>query len=372
MRDALAERLLATVMGWGPDDIARERPALQAMAAYKYDEYQQFSPGMRFVESLGRWLSQFRASDERNVAYRFVRDRLVFCSTAEIEHFVGMAYPDFIRPLLLREVALDQAINEFHVGKIAGSQAFRIRQRQCLFLGLSDGARTDVFRRSNSPALSHEQVLQTYEISGGRVANLLRKLGEALSSLRGGAIVSPEERRFRTIVLLDDFSASGTSYLAADHQGVWKGKIGEFHRSITNPDDPCSQLADLPRTRIVLALYVATDQARAYLKERMEEIWKPLGVTTDLLVVNPLSESICVRSDRPDEIQPLLHAYYDPALEDEHTRKGGTDVKHGYAGCGLPVVLGHNTPNNSLYLLWAESSKMRPLFPRVSRHRKDA
>jgi hypothetical protein len=371
MRDALAERLLATVMGWGADDVARERPALQAMAAYKYDEYQQFSPGMRFVESLGRWLSQFRAPEERAVAYRFVRERLVFCSAAEMDHLVSIAYADFIRPLLLREVAREQGMNEFHVGKIVGSGAFRIRQRQCLFLGLSDGARTDAFRRSNSPDISHEQVLQTYEISRGRVGNLLRKLEESLSPHFGG-VVPADEKRFRTIVLLDDFSASGTSYLTGSKLQEWKGKIGEFHRSIIDPEDACSQLADLRQTRVLLVLYVATDQAREYLNAKMAEMWNPGGVTTELLVVNPLGEAICIRHGGTDEIEPLLDAYYDPDVEDEHTRKGGTDVKHGYAGCGLPVVLSHNTPNNSLCLLWAESPKVRPLFPRVSRHRKDA
>ena len=43
MKELLAERLLASVMNWQPEDLARERPILQAMAAYKYDEYQQFS-----------------------------------------------------------------------------------------------------------------------------------------------------------------------------------------------------------------------------------------------------------------------------------------------------------------------------------------
>ncbi len=82
MRDALAERLLAEVMGWTPEDVARERPSLQAMAAYKYDEYQQFYPGMRFVESLALWLRQFTAGEERRIAYDFIRKRLVFCSSA--------------------------------------------------------------------------------------------------------------------------------------------------------------------------------------------------------------------------------------------------------------------------------------------------
>jgi hypothetical protein len=139
VRDLLAERLLATVMEWTQEDVARERPDLQAMAAYKYDEYQQFSPGMRFVESLALWLSQFQHANERAVAYEFVKKRLIFCSTAELNHLVRIAYPDHIRPRLLRKVAVEAGYNERHVAKVANSIEFKIRQRQCLFLGLSDG-----------------------------------------------------------------------------------------------------------------------------------------------------------------------------------------------------------------------------------------
>lgn len=92
MKDALAEKLLAEILGWSAEDVARERPVLQAMASFKYDEYEQYSPGMRFVESLARWLSQFDAAD-RSIAYRFIRERLVFCSTQEMNHLVETAYP---------------------------------------------------------------------------------------------------------------------------------------------------------------------------------------------------------------------------------------------------------------------------------------
>src|SRR6185503_4496711 len=111
MKDALAERLLAVVMNWKEEDVARERPDLQAMAAYKYDAYQQFSPGMRFVESLALWLSQFETAHERILAYEFVKKRLIFCSTAELNHLVRIAYPDHIRPLLLRKVAAEAGYN---------------------------------------------------------------------------------------------------------------------------------------------------------------------------------------------------------------------------------------------------------------------
>src|SRR5579859_3059141 len=59
VRDLLAERLLASVMKWTAEDVAEHRPDLQALAAFKYDKYQQYSPGLRFIESLALWLDQF-------------------------------------------------------------------------------------------------------------------------------------------------------------------------------------------------------------------------------------------------------------------------------------------------------------------------
>ena len=65
-------------------------------------------------------------------------------------------------------------------------------------------------------------------------------------------------------------------------------------------------------------------------------------------------------------------AYCDQSNADVHFRVGGTtDVRLGFAGCALPVVLNYNTPNNSLFILWGpEASKFPGLFPRVSRHKE--
>jgi len=231
MRDQLAERLLARTMAWSPEDVARERPVLQAMAAYKYDEYQQFSPGMRFVESLAITLSGLKTSAEKATFYEFVKKRLVFFSSAEINHLVSIAYPDFVRPRLLRQVAEQEGENPYHLAKVAGTSAFRIRERGCLFLGLSDGARTDAFRRSSSPNIGHEQVLQTYEISKGRVDKLLEKLREDIAAITNSG-PPKDDPKFRTVILLDDFSASGTSYLRKEDD-KFKGKIGDFYRDIS-------------------------------------------------------------------------------------------------------------------------------------------
>ena len=170
------------------------------------------------------------------------------------------------------------------------------------------------------------------------------------------------------MILLDDLSASGTSYLVKGEAGDFKGKIGRFYQSVSNPNNAASRLIDLQHTEVFVVLYLATDQAHHHLENVLSEMWKPLDIECSIIVIHPLRDEICMRSGDGSAFDSLLHAYYDPTIEDEHTRKGGTDLKYGFASCGLPLVLSHNTPNNSLYLLWAESEKVRALFPRVSRH----
>ncbi len=133
MKDQLAEELLAKVMGWkSPQDFVEHGLPLQAIAAYKYDEYQQFSPGMRFIESLALWLGQFETIEQRRAALKFIRDRLVFISSAELNHLVSISYPDHIRPFLLSKAASESGLMKWHRGKVANSLEFRARERRCL------------------------------------------------------------------------------------------------------------------------------------------------------------------------------------------------------------------------------------------------
>jgi hypothetical protein len=62
----------------------------------------------------------------------------------------------------------------------------------------------------------------------------------------------------------------------------------------------------------------------------------------------------------------LCEKYYREELADEHTG----NVTFGYNRCGLPVVLHHNTPNSSIYLLWSRRWG-NPLFPRYERHGRE-
>jgi hypothetical protein len=95
------------------------------------------------------WLGQFEAGDERRAAYDFVRNRLVFLSTGELNHLVELTFPTAIRPHLVRDAAAELGIRSEWLKAIAATPEYRARLRRTLVLGMSDGARTDWFRRVN-------------------------------------------------------------------------------------------------------------------------------------------------------------------------------------------------------------------------------
>lgn len=366
MRDTLAETLLAKVLGWQPRDIARERPVLQALASLKYDEYEQFSPGLRFIESLALWLNQFETAD-REIAYQFVKNSLVFCSAEEMDHLVETAYHDHIRSILLAKSAAEQNLNRRHIGRIASSIPFRMLQRQTLFLGLSDGARIDTFRRANGADLNHEQIWQTHELPRERGDELLKKLSSHLSEIDAGVAT---EAKFRSIVLLDDFSASGSSYYAIKDDGTRGGKVAQFLSALTSQESALHQICDPGGIEIIILIYMATEQAVEHLRNALKE---PVSGVTRCHVetIQTVPAKIKLGRGGPEEFTKLIEKYYDPSVFDIHMQKGkAKDAKYGYADCGLPVVLHHNTPNNSVAILWFyEHCMVRGLFPRVQRHR---
>lgn len=373
MKDKLAEELLAKVLGWEPSDVAEERPVLQAMAALKYDQYEQFSPGLRFLESLALWLNQFEQED-RGTAYQFLKSSLVFCSAQEMDHLVETAYPDHVRPILLSRSAADQGVNVRHVGRIAGSVPFLVLQRQTLFLGLSDGARIDTFRRAN-PDLNHEQIWQTHELADERVTELLDKLKTHIAGIGGPAEDAP---KFHSIVLLDDFSASGSSYYAKKADGSASGKVAKFLRALSDKGSPLHRLCDPAGVEVIILIYMATDQAIAHLRDVLSAAVPGVSRVRVQTVQSVPARIKVARKDDAVAFTKLVEKYYTEAVDkivfDVHMRKGGTpDAKYGYADCGLPVVLHHNTPNNSLAILWFyENCPLRGLFPRVRRHKEMA
>ncbi len=372
MRDQNAQTLLAKVMNWeSGDDVSSRVPSLQLLADYKYDHYQRFGPGRRFIESLALWLNQFDPAD-RNTALNLVLERLVYFSEAELLHLVETAYPDLIVQERLQLVAGEQGVPAFKVGYLRHHPRFKELRLKTLYLGLSDGARTNEIRRSSRGEIGNEQIWQAYELGEDKAIDMAEGLKASLDE----SGFSTSKARFNLIWLVDDFSGSGNTYIRFDSKaGKYKGKIKKVYERLNQGD-----LIDTSHYEVFLLLYIATRKAIdhiSYWAERFtsENGYKPLQVR--VLCVVEDNEAL-TRAWTP-ELKSILTnaAYYDQRGFDKHIAVGGTtDAQLGFAACALPVVLPHNTPNNSVYILWgpetflSEPSKFSGLFPRVSRHRE--
>lgn len=367
MRDQNAAQLLAKVMGWHDEaTVTRYLPKLQLLADYKYDHYQRFGPGRRFIENLAHWLNQLDTAD-RDSALELVTERLVYFSDAEFSHLVRTAYPDVIVQERMRLVAEEYDIPSHRVVQIVRHKRFEELRIKSLYLGLSDGARTNELRRASGNAISNEQIWQAYELGEDKAGEMTKDLKETLQ--KAGLII--DKPRFNLIWLLDDFSGSGNTYIRYDADTrAFKGKIRKIYERLHRGD-----LVDPSHYEVFLLLYVATRQAIdhiEYWSERFtsEHGYKPLQIR----VLCPIEPDIALTHHATDRINDLLSKtkYYDVRATDKHIAVGGTeDARLGFAGCALPVVLSHNTPNNSIYLLWGpESFSPFGLFPRMSRHRE--
>lgn len=367
MRDQNAAKLLAKVMGWEDlETVPQVLPTLQLLADFKYDHYQRFGPGRRFIESLALWLHQFMQED-RPTALRLVLDNLVFISDTELSHLVRTAYRDWIVQERMRLVSEEHEIPSFRVHEIARHPRFEQLRLTSLYLGLSDGARTNELRRASDGEIGNEQIWQAYELGDEKAEDMLKDLGESLQN----AGFAGDAPHFNLIWLLDDFSGSGNTYIRYDGASrKFKGKLPKIFQRLHQQG-----MVDPSHYEVFLMLYTATRQAIDHIEYWSERFttdhgFKPLQVR----VLCPIEPEVSLSRNASAELRTLLANpdYSNKGVVDKHFLVGGTDdASLGFAGCALPVVLGHNTPNNSVYLLWGpEQFKPHGLFPRVSRHRE--
>jgi hypothetical protein len=353
-------------------------PFFDFVAELKYDRYEQFAPGMKFAESLARWLAQFETPEQREAAYRFVIHRLVYISDLEMRHLIETAFPDHIQAEILRRAAIAADLPAFRVTAIRESVEYSQLCRQSLFLGLSDGARTDLLRRLN-PSLSNEQVWQAYELGPDKARSMVGDLRKALKD---------NSACFNMLWLLDDFSGSGRSYIRQEEDGMgkveWKGKIPKAYKQFFHSGGPAREAVSAD-AEVFVVLYCATPKSVTYMREQSgpftdwcRRTYERADIRPPIIkVVDPLDAGFALSENNPEDAAFLAlvdsDRYYDHTVFDEHFAKGGTtDAKRGFAGACLPLVLHHNTPNNSVFLLWADETRtVRGLFPRISRHKSE-
>lgn len=365
MNNSLAERILVQIMGWDQEQISVERPLIQALGSLKFDEYQQFSTGMRFTESLVNWLNQFQTIEERNIVYNFIKNQLIFVTSEQINHLINICFPERIDIKLTAKAADIMHVPEYLVKKIYTSETYKQVKRKALFLGLSDGAKIDQLRRSAN--LDNEQVFSSYHISDEKIYDLIKELKEALK----------QDSKFSSIFLIDDFTASGLSYLRVKEG---KGKLLSFIKLIFETkkenETVLSDLIELENLDVHVVFYLATRRALEYLETGIET-WKQENnkkfnhsVSAVQVIEDATPSDVKAQTDFINIIQKV--EYFDDSIIDKHYKKGRVERPYlGFDECALPVVLNHNTPNNSIPILWFPADmKIIGLFPRVTRHKE--
>ena len=372
MINRLALSLLAKVMDWNEEEVTREYSWLRLMSSVKYDGYGDFRAGVRFLENLAIWLRQFKPVD-RSIAYSFIRNRLVYISTAEMHRIIETFIPETVTPYLRKAAAAKVGIKPYETwGSPHGVEAFNRLLRCSLIVGLSDGSRIDVLRRANSGRLVQDQFVPMLDIGFDKWADLKKELTKALGA----------DARFENVFLIDDFTASGTTFIRKSDEGEWKGKLNKFNdlvckaRAKLGDDFPIAETYTLN-----IHHYVSTQQAHEALEKRvanayqswLERSFASYRITQGLLLPSDLKMS----EDKDDLMLSICDHYYDDHLYQRLKKHcdevGQTDMRRGYANCSLPVILEQNTPNNSVSILWAETTsrdkhQMSPLFRRRDRH----
>jgi len=355
MNEKVTQKIIKIAQSTGINDQVEKLNCLAFMAEYKYDHYEMFQPGGRFFDHFERWLKQFDIED-RKVAVEMLCDRLVFVSQREMQELAHYLYYNVIVPKIFKLIIKKEKLAPYACRTVF-DQFFKPYLRKTLFMGLSDSARIDYFRRHHIE-LSQEQVIPYYRSQHDDYADKLRKE------------TGDPEAKFQRVILVDDFTASGYTLLHQDDDGTLKGslmRVLDSHKTIIESADS-----------ILIAYYIASRQAIEHVETLIEKI--PAYANKTQFVT-----AMCLELEntvKPQEGEPPLNAkirelcnkYYDETFENVNRRKGG-NIRMGFGGSGLMFSMHSNTPNNSIYILWLDQDEIEnkkpfyPLFKRIDRHR---
>lgn len=376
MNRELSYKLLQNVMNWDVSETENELPILSFMANMKYDSYDQYMPGTRFMASLVQWLSCFDPQ-ERKIMYEFILNDLVFISSTQMSYLVDLLYNSYIKPSLYDKVMSDDLGSIYKMPTDKREKLFNKHKRRALIMGLSDGAHTDVLRRSAS--FSNEQVLTFYYPSSEKIYDMLSELKDV------SEVGMPD--KFTSLYLIDDFTASGTSFIRhLEKEDKFKGKLAKILEQFTDTYESKSAcIKDLMYEGVIdlhICFCIATEYAEHYLKETVKDFLRKKGLTDRFKLTidivqrleNSLSLDNALHKDLIEVIQQDKYICTEPISKSSFKIGKHARPFLGFNEGGLPLVLAHNTPNNSILALWQYNDKsdkdilFKGLFPRISRH----
>lgn len=377
MNSNLANQLLASIMKWDAPTLASERAALEFMGSMKYDAYDRYMPGMRFMSSLVQWLNDIKEED-RYEAYKFIKEKLVFISSMQMNYLVDLLYDSKIRPILLDMSTAETGTPSYKCSSKVVRTRFEIEKRSALVIGLSDGAHTDILRRS--AGFNNEQVLTNYYPDGKKLKDMLDELRKD-QKLKG-----IENPFFRRIFLIDDFTASGKSFIRFDesdreYHGKLKRIIDELCiKGYVEKEQKIEHLSYLlnpeQKIQIDILFCIATEKARTNIKSSLDDYLKSVNwqnkVEFNIHIVQILEDKLSIDIKTDKDLVKLLKKdehFVEECVISKSYKVGKNDNPWlGFDECALPVVLAHNTPNNSLPIIWQDAERFHGLFPRISRH----
>ena len=377
MNSNLANQLLASIMKWDAPTLASERAALEFMGSMKYDAYDRYMPGMRFMSSLVQWLNDIKEED-RDEAYKFIKEKLVFISSMQMNYLVDLLYDSKIRPILLDMSTAETGMPSYKCSSKVVRTRFEIEKRSALIIGLSDGAHTDILRRS--AGFNNEQVLTNYYPDGKKLKDMLDELRKD-QKLKG-----IENPFFRRILLIDDFTASGKSFIRFDesdreYHGKLKKIIDELCiKDYVEKEEKIEHLSYLlnpeQKIQIDILFCIATEKARTNIKSSLDDYLKSVNwqnkVEFNIHIVQILEDKLSIDIKTDKDLVKLLKKdehFVEECVISKSYKVGKNDNPWlGFDECALPVVLAHNTPNNSLPIIWQDAERFHGLFPRISRH----
>ena len=298
-------------------------------------------------------------------------NKLIFISSSQMTYLITLLYKKCVSSALALKTAQKMEIPPYRINEIKKSVDYKREKRLALFIGLSDGAHMDVVRRVGG--LSNEQVLTNYYPDTDKLVDMKKELlsDSLLKEL------DESDRKFNSLYLIDDFTASGTSFIRKDID-QYKGKltkiIDKFFNSKVNET---SRELLLPNVDIHIIFCLATQCAISHIENLLSEFIKSRGleerISFDVRCVQKIPNGVAdeIKNDTTlvDIIKKEKYINKKNVGTKSYKVGHGEQEYFGYGDGALPLVLSHNTPNNSILVLWQDDDDNYPsLFPRINRH----
>lgn len=370
MNEKLTSNLLSKIMKWDENKLMEEIPPLQFIAEMKYDLYDHFMPGTRFLGSLAVWLNKFK-DEERKVMYEFVKDKLVFISSSQMTYLITLMCRVKVQKALIKKTALKCGIKDYKVKEIVDNPEFNKLKRLSLFIGLSDGAHMDMIRRTLS--LDNEQVITNYYPDKKKIKDISESIQKDTNLGKNG------DKKICNVFLIDDFTASGTSFIRKEKDDI-KGKLKKVLDKLFVSEKNEESFKDILSNDVSIHILfcIATRKAINHIKDNIQQLSKAyndISIYVDCVQMIEDETSDKIRND--EQLMAILNQKEYINKDNVNTKSFGVGKGKyhwmGYGDGALPIVLSHNTPNNSILVLWQSESDMDnndfpSLFPRINRH----